>query len=189
MATKHYNWYQASLMEREAASVARKLGFGVMSALVMLMLGSSLWNAAQHAQVTPEKVQEALKDPTQVAQARQEAQAFQQEEVQQEQAPVAYPTEPTDQFVQNIMRLEGTMEYQEHVGHYRNNRFYPYNDTRNVPTVGYGHRILPGENFQNGINNEQATQMLQQDAQNPVNSANQVLIGYNQECVLYVSRS
>lgn len=42
-------------------------------------------------------------------------------------------------------------------------RIYPYNDPVGIPTIGYGHVILPGENFHNGITKAQAELMLDAD--------------------------
>lgn len=40
-----------------------------------------------------------------------------------------------------------------------------YNDVVGIPTIGYGHRLLPGESFPNGITQEQAQAMLSSDVQ------------------------
>jgi len=179
MVVKYSNWYHLDSIQREASikSVLNKLGFGVFAGLVMVMLGSTLWEAAQRAKVKPEEIQQALNNPTRIEQAQNFIQQEQSEEQEQEQ-PIDYPNTPTDTVLQDLIRLEGTVEYQTHTGSYRNNRFYPYNDTRNIPTIGYGHRILPGENFQNGITEQQAIQMLHQDAQIALDGANRLLNGY-----------
>jgi lysozyme len=39
-----------------------------------------------------------------------------------------------------------------------------YNDPVGLPTIGYGHKLLPGESFPNGITQDQATQLLAADA-------------------------
>lgn len=38
-----------------------------------------------------------------------------------------------------------------------------YNDVAGIPTIGYGHRILPGESFPNGITQAQAEAILAND--------------------------
>lgn len=47
-----------------------------------------------------------------------------------------------------------------------------YNDIAGNPTIGYGHLIQPGENFSNGINKQQAGQLLAQDTKSAVNAVN-----------------
>lgn len=39
-----------------------------------------------------------------------------------------------------------------------------YNDPVGLPTIGYGHKLLPGESFPNGITQDEATQLLVADA-------------------------
>jgi len=38
-----------------------------------------------------------------------------------------------------------------------------YRDTAGIPSIGYGHRMLPSESFPNGIDETQAGQLLAQD--------------------------
>jgi len=42
-------------------------------------------------------------------------------------------------------------------------RSEPYTDAAGVPTIGYGHRLLPGESFPHGITEQQGLTMLQDD--------------------------
>ncbi len=39
-----------------------------------------------------------------------------------------------------------------------------YNDPAGIPTIGYGHKLLPGESYPNGITEAQAEQLLASDA-------------------------
>lgn len=39
-----------------------------------------------------------------------------------------------------------------------------YKDTSGIPTIGYGHRLEPGESFPNGITRPQAAALLERDA-------------------------
>lgn len=41
-----------------------------------------------------------------------------------------------------------------------------YNDVAGIPTIGYGHRVLPGESFPNGITQAQAEAILTNDVRN-----------------------
>ena len=38
-----------------------------------------------------------------------------------------------------------------------------YRDPAGIPTIGYGHRVLPSESFPDGIDEAQASQLLAQD--------------------------
>jgi lysozyme len=40
-----------------------------------------------------------------------------------------------------------------------------YNDVAGFPTIGYGHKLTPGESFPIGITEAQATALLEQDVQ------------------------
>jgi len=40
---------------------------------------------------------------------------------------------------------------------------FPYLDGAGHPTVGYGHKILPGEDFSEGISREEAEELLRRD--------------------------
>ena len=40
-----------------------------------------------------------------------------------------------------------------------------YQDVVGIPTIGYGHRVLPGESFPNGVDEAQATAILTNDVQ------------------------
>lgn len=47
-----------------------------------------------------------------------------------------------------------------------------YNDSAGNPTIGYGHLIKEGENFDKGITKEQATALLADDVKTAVNAVN-----------------
>ena len=51
---------------------------------------------------------------------------------------------------------------------------YYVNGTGN-PTIGYGHEVRPGEDFSNGITEEQALQLLAQDAQIFIDAINDLV--------------
>jgi len=56
-----------------------------------------------------------------------------------------------------------------------------YNDSAGYPTIGYGHLIKAGENFSNGITQEQASQLLAQDTKTAVDNVNnKVTVGLTQ---------
>lgn len=47
-------------------------------------------------------------------------------------------------------------------------RGQPYTDVAGNPTIGYGHKILPGESFTNGVTEAQATSLLLEDVSGAV---------------------
>lgn len=66
--------------------------------------------------------------------------------------------------IKERLRLyEGTMEYQKHLGYYRNGKFWVYLDSVQKPTVGYGHLIQKGEDFSNGLTPIEADILLAKD--------------------------
>lgn len=67
-------------------------------------------------------------------------------------------------YIQDLIRHEGTISYQKHTGSFKNGKFYPYKD-RHGQSIGYGHFIKPGENFENGITPEQALGLLKLDSE------------------------
>lgn len=57
-----------------------------------------------------------------------------------------------------------------------------YKDTSGIPTIGYGHRIQPGESFPNGITRPQAEALLLRDAASAEESVtNLVKVPLNQD--------
>ncbi|HVI51042.1 MAG TPA: lysozyme [Candidatus Sulfotelmatobacter sp.] len=51
--------------------------------------------------------------------------------------------------------------------------FKQYPDTAGIPTIGYGHKLLPGESYPNGITEEQAQALLDKD----INTSEQAVRG------------
>ncbi|WP_370558223.1 glycoside hydrolase family protein [Edwardsiella tarda] len=66
-------------------------------------------------------------------------------------------------IIEQLKQYEGTIQYQQHIGTYRNGKFYPYNDSLGYPTIGYGHLILSTEDYSTGITEQQADELLQHD--------------------------
>lgn len=66
--------------------------------------------------------------------------------------------------IKERLRLyEGTLEYQKHLGYYRNGKFCVYLDSVSKPTIGYGHLIQKGEDFSNGLTPIEADILLAKD--------------------------
>lgn len=64
---------------------------------------------------------------------------------------------------EQLKQYEGTQSYQERKGYYRGNKFWPYKDSLGFSTIGYGHLILKGEDFSNGLTEEEADKLLEID--------------------------
>lgn len=62
-----------------------------------------------------------------------------------------------------LIDYEGSRAYQIRMGYFRNNKYYPYKDSEGFLTVGYGHKVLPNENFNNGINEIEVLRLLDKD--------------------------
>jgi len=69
---------------------------------------------------------------------------------------------------ERLKEYEGTLAYQRQRGYYRNGKFFPYKDSLNKLTVGYGHLVLPGENFSTGITEIEADTLLAKDLANVI---------------------
>jgi len=54
---------------------------------------------------------------------------------------------------ERLIRYEGTKEYQQTRGYYKNGKFWIYKDSENFDTIGYGHLVLSNEKdkYKNGI--------------------------------------
>lgn len=62
-----------------------------------------------------------------------------------------------------LIDYEGSRAYQTRMGYFRNNKYYPYKDSEGFLTVGYGHKVLSNENFNNGINEIEVLRLLDKD--------------------------
>ncbi|EKY3883967.1 glycoside hydrolase family protein [Enterobacter hormaechei] len=66
--------------------------------------------------------------------------------------------------IKERLRLyEGSLEYQKHLGYYRNGKFWVYLDSVSKPTIGYGHLVQKGEDFSNGLTPIEADILLAKD--------------------------
>lgn len=83
-----------------------------------------------------------------------------------------------DRYVQELKQFEGSKSYQKLKGYYRNGRFYPYKDSNGHMTVGYGHKILKGENFSKGLSEKEAELLLEKDARKAWNQTIELMREY-----------
>lgn len=73
-----------------------------------------------------------------------------------------------------IRKYEGTKEYQEGKGYYRDGKFYQYQDSAGYWTIGYGHLISKDE-YKNGITSDEAEKIFEKDLDNETVYANGLL--------------
>ena len=170
------NWYKVAKIQKEAG-MAEMIPTALLFALMAVMGGSTILNAAQRFHVEPQSIEEALTNPQimQSLQGNSEQNISQEQKNQSDQPTLVNSATFDDNLLESLKRLEGTVEYQKYKGYFRNEKFYPYKDTKGYPTVGYGHRILKGENFNNGITPAEAEKLLLQDAQIALQGANSLL--------------
>ena len=81
-----------------------------------------------------------------------------------------YVNNPSGQGVNNISDA-GLQFIARHEGYSSS----VYNDAGGYPTIGYGHLILPGENYSKGITKAQGLKLLNSDARNSVNIINRLV--------------
>jgi len=58
---------------------------------------------------------------------------------------------------------------------YEKLRLNEYKDQAGYETIGYGHKVLPGEDFSKGVTKDQALTLLKQDVQTAVGQVNSAL--------------
>ncbi|WP_368894189.1 glycoside hydrolase family protein [Kluyvera ascorbata] len=66
---------------------------------------------------------------------------------------------------ERLKEYEGTKAYQTKLGYYRDGTFRVYKDSLGKNTIGYGHLVLPGENFSRGLTETEADNLLDNDIQ------------------------
>ncbi|EPH2854229.1 glycoside hydrolase family protein [Serratia nevei] len=64
---------------------------------------------------------------------------------------------------QQLKQYEGTKEYQTKVGYFKNGKYWTYKDSLGYPTIGFGHLVLKGEDFSQGLNEVQVDALLDKD--------------------------
>ena len=80
-----------------------------------------------------------------------------------------------DTIVSDLIRHEGDESYQKAKGMFKNGKFFTYVDTRGHDTIGYGHKILPGEDFSQGITKQEARDILSRDMRSAWNGAHRLM--------------
>lgn len=175
----YYDWYKMAKIQQESG-LRESITISLMSALIAVMSGSAIWNAAQRFNVDPSEIENALNNP----QIMQSLQSDQQSNLNKPNktnvtnkpnANVIVQAVVNDEFLNSLKKLEGTIAYQKATGTFKNGKFYQYTDTNGYPTIGYGHKILSGEDYSKGLTPEQADKLLKQDAQSAINQTNRLI--------------
>ncbi|MCT8171720.1 glycoside hydrolase family protein [Raoultella ornithinolytica] len=63
-------------------------------------------------------------------------------------------------IIAKLKEYEGTKTYQMYKGYYKNGKFRVYKDSLGYDTIGYGHLVKSGENFENGLTDAEADALL-----------------------------
>lgn len=63
-------------------------------------------------------------------------------------------------IIAKLKGYEGTKTYQMYKGYYKNGKFRVYKDSLGYDTIGYGHFLKSGENFENGLTDAEADALL-----------------------------
>lgn len=66
-------------------------------------------------------------------------------------------------IIAKLKEYEGTKTYQMYKGYYKNGKFRIYKDSLGYDTIGYGHLVKSGENFENGLTDAEADTLLLAD--------------------------
>lgn len=66
-------------------------------------------------------------------------------------------------IIAKLKEYEGTKTYQMYKGYYKNGKFRVYKDSLGYDTIGYGHLVKSGENFENGLTDVEADALLLAD--------------------------
>jgi lysozyme len=90
------------------------------------------------------------------------------------------PTEPDilaqiqAQAAQQAQKQQMSLSSQglEFIKKYEKLRLTPYKDQAGYETIGYGHKVLPGEDFSKGITKDQALELLRNDVRSAVEAVN-----------------
>ena len=78
---------------------------------------------------------------------------------------------PSKEFLDRVKQNEGSQLYQAKKGYFKNVKFWVYKDSLGYPTIGYGHLVVKGEDFSNGLTEDQAHALLIKDCGTAFESA------------------
>ncbi len=81
-------------------------------------------------------------------------------------------------LLSDIKNYEGSIQYQTKLGYFKNGKFWTYKDSLGYPTIGYGHLIVSGENFSQGLTEAQANELLAKDLASKVADARAIYEQY-----------
>lgn len=93
-----------------------------------------------------------------------------------------------EQYLKEIKEFEGTITFQSKLGYYKNGKFWVYKDSLGLATIGYGHLVLKGENFNSGLTEAEAEALLQKDSLNAYREAKEIYESFGMIAPIQVQR-
>ena len=87
-------------------------------------------------------------------------------------------TTPSQEFLARVKQNEGSKEFQQKKGYFKNGKFWVYEDSLGYPTIGYGHLVVPKEDFKNGLTEDQAHVLLIKDCGTAISCAKAIADQY-----------
>jgi GH24 family phage-related lysozyme (muramidase) len=160
------NWYLRYLTSQSAkydlyqeAGLKENVLGGLLSAIILMLSGYKISDASVATDIPEPDIMLAMQDKSQVDYARNIMNKMKGDIFSRP------STENLDTFLEEAFKYIGANE---------GLKLKPYNDTKGIPTIGVGHKILPNENFFNGISEEEAKQLFSNDVQNKLNTCRNI---------------
>lgn len=152
---RYASWYVKHLANEkitQEGGLKENIFSGILGAIVFVLAGYSVMDASRKSNVPQEEVEQALLDKSKIEQAKSLLMKMQAEdEVSQ--------STSMDSF------LEEAFSY---IGAHEGVRLQVYQDTKGHSTIGIGHKVMPGEDFSNGITMEEAKELFAKDVQGKI---------------------
>lgn len=149
------NWYDRHLANQntyqdiyQEAGIKENIMGGILGAIILVLSGYSLQNASRETNISEAEIEQALQDSAQIDQARDVMKGSTEERPS--------TNSNVDPFIAEAFK---------YIGGHEGIVLEVYNDTKGIPTIGVGHKILPGEDFSGGISREEAMGLFAKDVQ------------------------
>jgi len=165
------NWYSKYLTSQniyqniyQEAGMKENLMGGLMGALILVLSGFSPSNASKETNVPVEDIEVAMSDQSQLEYARNLMDSMEKQEATKPK------TSTRDSF------LDEAFQY---IGNHEGTRLEIYNDSEGIPTIGIGHKIMPGEDFSEGIDRNEAKELFHQDVNERLSTAKRLFPAFD----------
>jgi len=149
---RYSSWYIKHLVDKKIlqdAGMKENIFSGILGALVFVLAGYSVSDASRKVNVPEEQVEQALLDSSKVDEAKDILRKMKEENKSTEKTPL-------NSFMEEAFT---------YIGGHEGMKLKEYIDTKGHPTIGIGHKILPGEDFSMGITEDEAKQLFSKDIQ------------------------